>query len=412
MTATTAPTSSSVSGDLDVDVPTVGTRHFGLAVLALGMGGFAIGTTEFVTMGLLPQIATGVDVSIPAAGHVISAYAVGVVVGAPLLAALGARLPRRALLVALMVAFAIGNGLSALAASYEQLVVARFAAGLPHGAYFGVASLVAASMARPSRKGRAVALVMLGLSVANVVGVPAATLLGQALGWRAAFWAVCVLGLLTLALVLWFVPSVPGDAAASGRRELAALAVPQVWLTLLAGAVGFGGMFAVYSYIAPVVTDVGGLGEPSVAVFLLFFGLGMVAGTWLAGIMADWSIFRSLLIGAVGMAGTMLAFWLTAPYGWAALPVAFLITALGSVLVVNLQLRLMDVAGDAQTLGAAMNHASLNTANALGAWLGGLVIAAGWGLRAPALVGLGLSLAGIAILLVSAALHRRAIAPR
>ncbi len=402
---TTAATTDLPADDLDV--PSVTARHFGLAVLALAMGGFAIGTAEFVTMGLLPQIAGGVDVSIPTGGHVISAYAVGVVVGAPVLAFLGARLPRRAMLVALMAAFAVGNGVSALATSYEQLMVARFAAGLPHGAYFGVASLVAASLARPSRKGRAVSQVMLGLSVANVLGVPAATVLGQELGWRAAFWAVSVLALLTLALVTWFVPSVAGDAGASGRRELSAFAVPQVWLTLLAGAVGFGGMFAVYSYIAPVVTDVAGLGERSVPVYLLAFGLGMVAGTWVAGIMADWSIFRSLIIGGTGMAATMLAFWVAAPHGWAALPIVFLITTLGSVLVVNLQLRLMDVAGDAQTLGAAMNHASLNVANALGAWLGGLVIAAGWGLRAPALVGLALSLGGVAILLVSARLHVR-----
>ncbi|WP_242497202.1 MFS transporter [Nocardioides oleivorans] len=404
MTMTTAATTNATD---DLDVATVSARHFGLAVLALAMGGFAIGTTEFVTMGLLPQISAGVGVSIPTGGHVISAYAVGVVVGAPLLAFLGARLPRRALLVALMAAFAVGNGVSALAASYEQLVIARFVAGLPHGAYFGVASLVAASMARPSRKGRAVSQIMLGLSVANVIGVPAATVLGQELGWRAAFWAVSVLAIITLALVTWFVPSVAGDAEASGRRELSAFKLPQVWLTLLAGAVGFGGMFAVYSYIAPVVTDVAGLGERSVPVYLLSFGLGMVAGTWLAGIMADWSIFRSLIIGGSGMAASMLLFWLAAPHGWAALPVVFLITTLGSVLVVNLQLRLMDVAGDAQTLGAAMNHASLNVANALGAWLGGLVIAAGWGLRAPALVGLALSLGGVAILLVSARLHVR-----
>jgi MFS transporter, DHA1 family, inner membrane transport protein len=397
-----------ITADTSVDhTPEVRTPHFALAVLALATGGFAIGTTEFVTMGLLPQISSGVGVSIPTGGHVISAYALGVVVGAPVLAFLGARLPRRGLLLALMVAFAVGNALSALATSYGGLMLARFAAGLPHGAYFGVASLVAASLASPARKGRAVASVMLGLSVANVVGVPAATWMGQHLGWRSAFWAVTALGVVTLALVALFVPSVTGDKDASGRRELRAFALPQVWLTLLAGAIGFGGMFAVYTYIAPTVTDVGGLAESAVPVFLLGFGLGMVAGTWLAGVMADWSIFRSLLIGSVGMAASLLLFWLLAPYGWASLPVVFLITALGSVLVVNLQLRLMDVAGDAQTLGAAMNHASLNVANALGAWLGGLVIAAGAGYRAPALVGVALSVAGLAVLLVSAALHRR-----
>jgi DHA1 family inner membrane transport protein len=407
MTTTAAQTSDVPDLGPGADLPAVRTPHFVLAVLALAMGGFAIGTTEFVTMGLLPQIADGVGVSIPTGGHVISAYALGVVVGAPVLAFLGARLPRRALLVALMGSFAVGNAVSALATSYEALFVARFAAGLPHGAYFGVASLVAASMAPPSRKGRAVSQVMLGLSVANVIGVPVATLMGQSLGWRAAFWAVAALGVLTLALVVRFVPSVPGDSEASGRRELAAFRLPQVWLTLLAGAIGFGGMFAVYSYIAPVVTDVAGLGERSVAVFLLSFGLGMVAGTWVAGVMADWSVFRSLIIGGVGLTATMLLFWLAAPHGWAALPVVFLITVTGSVLVVNLQLRLMDVAGDAQALGAAMNHASLNVANALGAWLGGLVIAAGWGLLAPALVGAVLSLAGVGILLVSARLHVR-----
>src|SRR5215207_5202358 len=188
--------------------------HFALAVLVLAMGGFAIGTTEFVTMGLLPQIADGVDVSIPVAGHVISAYAVGVVIGAPVLAFLGARLPRRGLLVALMVAYAVGNAASAIATSYDVLTLARVATGFPHGAYFGVASLVAASLAPEGRKGRAVAMVMLGLSVANVVGVPAATWLGQHLGWRAAFWAVTGLALVTAALVLTFVPSLPGDPEA------------------------------------------------------------------------------------------------------------------------------------------------------------------------------------------------------
>jgi len=381
--------------------------HFGLAVLALATGGFAIGTSEFVTMGLLPQIAGGVDVSIPMAGHVISAYAVGVVVGAPILAVFGARLPRRALLVALMAAFAVGTAASALASSFGFLTVARFLSGLPHGAYFGVASLVAAGLAAPGRRGRAVALVMLGLSVANVIGVPAATWLGQHLGWRSAYVAVAALGLVTIAMVLAFVPSIPGEPEATGRRELAAFAKPQVWLTLLAGAIGFGGMFAVYSYIAPTVTDVGGLSDSAVPVFLLAFGLGMVAGTWLAGELADWSVFRSLLGSSLGMGVVLVAFAAVIAQGWWALPVVFLISVIASVLVVNLQLRLMTVAGDAETIGAAMNHASLNVANALGAWLGGLVIAAGFGYRAPALVGAVLSLGGLVILVASATLHRR-----
>jgi DHA1 family inner membrane transport protein len=387
--------------------PTARATHFGLAVLALAMGGFVIGTTEFVTMGLLPQIADGVDVSIPRAGTIISAYAVGVVVGAPVLAFFGARLPRRGLLLALVAGLLIFNAASAMATSYHMLTAARFLAGLPHGVYFGVASLLAASLAPPERKGRAVALVMLGLSVANVIGVPAATWLGQQLGWRAAYWAVAGLALVALALIVAFVPTVPGNREATGRRELSAFTKPQVWLTLLAGAIGFGGMFAVYSYIAPTLTDVGGLHESAVPVFLFVFGCGMVAGTWVAGELADWSIFRSLLGSSLAMGAMLLLFALVTPYGWWALPVMFLISVVSSVLVVNLQLRLMDVAGEAQTLGAAMNHASLNVANALGAWLGGLVIAAGHGYRSPALVGVGLSIAGFAVLVASAAVHVR-----
>jgi len=382
-------------------------RHFALAVLALSMGGFTIGTTEFVTMGLIREIAAGVHVSIPSAGHLISAYALGVVVGAPVLAFFGARWPRRGLLLALMTAYGVFNALSAVAAGFGMLLVARFLAGLPHGAYFGVASLVAASLAPAGRKGRAVAMVMIGLSVANVVGVPAATWMGQHLGWRSAFWAVSALALLTMAMVLAFVPGCPGDPEATGRRELRAFAHLQVWLTLLAGAIGFGGMFAVFSYIAPTVTEVGGLGDGAVPVFLLVFGLGMVVGTFAAGELADWSILRSLLGSSLGMGLVLLAFWAVAPYGWWLLPLAFGVTFLGSVLVVNLQLRLMDVAGEAQTLGAAMNHASLNVANALGAWLGGVVIAAGHGFRSPALVGAALCAAGFLVIVLSAAHHVR-----
>ena len=393
-TPTTAPTRN-------------GAAHFTLAVLALALGGFAIGTTEFVTMGLLPQVADGVDISIPQAGHLISAYALGVVVGAPVIAIFGAKLPRRALLVWLMAAYGAFNVLSALATSYGVLFVARFLDGLPHGAFFGVASLVAASLAAPGRAGRAVASVMLGLSVANVVGVPAATWLGQVAGWRAAYLSTAVLAVAAMVMILVFVPSCPGNPEATGRRELAFFRNGQAMLTLLAGAVGFGGLFAVYSYIAPTVTDVGGLPESAVPVFTAAFGVGMVAGTWVAGRLAEWSVFRSLILSGVASFFVMFLVWAVAPFGWALLPAVFLVTAVGSVLVVNLQLRLMSVSGEAQTLGAAMNHASLNIANALGAWLGGLVIAAGYGYRAPALVGAALSVLGIAVLFWSAAVHRR-----
>jgi DHA1 family inner membrane transport protein len=381
-----------------------------VAILALAVGGFAIGTTEFMAMGLLPQVADGVGVSIPTAGHLISAYALGVVVGAPVLAFLGARLPRRGLLVALMVAYAGANALSAVAGSFGLLLLARFLDGVPHGAYFGVASLVAASLAPRGREGRAVAMVMIGLSVANVVGVPAATWMGQHLGWRSAFWIAAALALLTAVLVTALVPSVPGDAEATGRRELSLFARPQAWLTLLAGAIGFGGMFALYSYIAKVVTEVGDLPDGAVPVFLLAFGLGMVAGTYVAGALADWSVFRSLLGSSLAMAVLLLVYAALARAGWYALVPAFLVAMSSSVLVVNLQLRLMSVAGDAQTLGAAMNHSSLNLGNALGAWLGGLVIAAGWGYRAPALVGSVLALLGLVILAISAMAARRATA--
>lgn len=388
-----------------------GGSSLGLALFALAMGGFAIGTTEFVSMGLLPQLANGVGVSIPMAGHAISAYALGVVVGAPVVVVLGARLPRRALLVALMVAFVLGNAATALVSDFESLVVARFVAGLPHGAYFGVASLVATSLAPPHRRGRAVAAVMLGLSVANVVGVPAATWLGQTLGWRSAYWLVAVLGILTLLLVLARIPSLPGDRNATGLRELRALREPQVLLTLLAGAVGFGGLFAMYTFIVPTITEVGGLPEAAAPVFLFVFGLGMVAGTWFAGVLGDWSVFRSLFIGGIGQGALLLVFAVAAGTGWWTLPILFGITATGSILVVNLQLRLMTVAGEAETMGAAMNHASLNVANALGAWLGGMVIAAGWGFRAPSVVGAGLAVVGVLVLGLSAVLHRRGSVP-
>jgi MFS transporter, DHA1 family, inner membrane transport protein len=386
---------------------TLATPRVAVALVALALGGFAIGTTEFVTMGLLPDIAGGVGVDIPTAGHVISAYALGVVVGAPVIAALGARLPRRALLVGLMAAFLAGNALSALAPGSTTLLLARFVSGLPHGAYFGVASLVAASLVPDSLRGRAVSTVMLGLAVANVAGVPAATWLGQTMGWRSAYWAVVVLAALTAAAVLAVVPSSRGDRGATVRSELGALRRPQVLLTLAVATIGFGGMFAVYSYIAPLTTEVTGLSRGAVPWVLLVFGVGGVAGTALGGRLADVALFRSLVGALVAVTVLLALVGPAARTGPTLLIGVFLLSVSTSVLVVCLQLRLMEVAGEAQMLGAALNHSALNAANALGAWLGGVVIAAGLGYTAPSLVGVGLGVLGLVALLASALLRRR-----
>ena len=382
-------------------------RHASLATLALILGGVAIGTTEFVTMGLLPDIAAGVGVDIPSAGHTISAYAAGVVIGAPLLAVLAATWPRKALLIGLMAAFTVGNALSAVAPTYGLLVASRFVAGFPHGAFFGVAALVAVDLARRGQAGRAVGRMMLGIPIANVLGVPGATWLGQNVGWRAAYWLVAVLGIATMALVGYAVPHLPRDRTRTVRNELSALTSLQVWLTLGVGAIGFGGMFAMYSYIAPTVTEVTGLSASAVPVFLLVFGASGLVGNLVAGRLGDWSVIRSLVIGITGLGVGLALFAVAAPYAVPALVMLAFTSVMTAVLVVNLQLRLMQVAGTAQTLAAAGNHAALNLANALGAWLGGAVIAAGYGYRAPSVVGAVLAVLGLGILAVSVLVHRR-----
>jgi DHA1 family inner membrane transport protein len=378
-----------------------------VAALALAIGGFAIGTTEFQTMGILPEVAHGVGVSVPQAGHVISAYALGVVVGVPILSLFGATLPRKGLLLTLMTAYGVCNLLSAAASSYGLLLLARFLDGLPHGAYFGVASLVAASLADPRHRGRAIARVMLGLSVANVLGVPASTWLGEHGGWRAPYVVSALLSALTVALIWRFVPRVAPAEGSSARGEARSFFVnKQVWLTMVAGALGFGGLFATYSYIAKTVTTVAHLSSDWTPVFVLGYGLGMVVGTWLAGELVRWSVLRALVLFSAASVLMMLVFWLVAPVGWLLWPVAFLVAMVGSVVATSMQVRLMDVAGEAVTLGAAMMHAALNIANALGAWIGGVVIDAGYSYRAPALAGAGLAVVGVAILLASVSVHR------
>ena len=374
-------------------------------LLALALGSFGIGTTEFVSMGLLPDIARGIGTSIPVTGHVISAYALGVVVGAPVFAGLGVKMRRRTLLIALMVMFTIGNTLTAFATGYNTLLAARFLAGLPHGAYFGVASVVAAALAGPTRRAWAVARVLLGLTVANVVGVPAATWLGQALGWRSAFIAVGCIGLLTMLALFRWLPSVPADAGSSLRSEVRALGRTQIWLTLGIAAIGFGGMFAVYSYISPTLTNLAGMSAAKVPLVLAVWGVGMVAGNLAGGWLADRGAMRAMAIALVATAASLALFTVTSSNAISATATAFLLGS-GLAIAPALQLRLMDLAPDAQSLTAALMHSAFNAANAIGPWLGGMVLAAGFGWRAPAWVGVALAVAGLAILGASALLQR------
>ncbi|WP_434988946.1 MFS transporter [Xanthomonas melonis] len=382
--------------DTDRSTPRVSRRDYTLILLALAMGGFAIGISEFSTMGLMGQIAQGLQISEPQVGHVISAYALGVVVGAPLLAILGARWPRRTLLLLLMVFYALGNLASALAPSYHAMLVCRFIAGLPHGAYFGVASLVAASISPPDRRATAVGRVLLGLSVALLVGNPLATWLGQIVSWRWAFASVCVIALGTVAAVAVLLPPAPDEPRQQPLRELRAFNRPQVWLALAIGAVGFSGMFCVFSYLAPTLTLVTGLAPAHIPLAMAAFGVGGVLGSILGGWLFDRLQFRAVPVLLVWSILVMLSFPLAARSGgWVFLS----IVAVGTMgaLAPALQTRLMDVAADAQTLAAASNHAAFNTANALGPWLGGMAITAGWGWTSTGYVGAATALGGLLV---------------
>src|SRR5476649_665024 len=344
----------------------------GLADLALAVGGLAIGTGEFASMSILPIVANDLHTSLPDMGHMISAYALGVVIGAPLLTIFFARMPRRLLLVGLMLMFSLGNLMAALSTSYGMLIAARFLAGIPHGAYFGVAALVAASMAEPEKRGQAVSRVMLGLTVANIIGVPMATWLGQGLGWRSAFVAVGAIGLLTMLLV----------------------------------AIGFGGLFAVYTYITPILLEVTKVSPWVISVLLALIGVGMTIGNVVGGWLADrsrlWTIFGMLIWNAV----VLVAFSFTCVNVWAVAVNMFALGA-GIAVVPAVQTRLMDVAGDAQTVAAALNHSSFNIANAIGAWAGGTAISMGLGLRSTGWVGSLLALSGIVVLGISVAVEQR-----
>ncbi len=382
-----------------------------LVHLALAVGGFAIGTTEFATMSLLPYFSHDLSIDAPTAGHVISAYALGVVVGAPLFAVLGANLPRRSLLIGLMAIFAVANGLSALAPTYGWMLLFRFLSGLPHGAYFGMAALVAASLVPPQKRAAAIGRVMLGLTVATIVGVPLANLLGQAIGWRWGFAIVAALAALTALLVALFAPhDRPAAGGGGALRELSAMGRPQIWLTLAIGAIGFGGMFAVYTYLTSTLQQVTHASAAATPIVLMVFGVGMTAGNLVVPRFADRALMPSAGIMLAWSALT-LALYPLAAHSVVGITLDMLAIGFGVALATVLQTRLMDVAGEAQGLAAALNHSAFNVANALGPWLAGLAIAGGYGLPSTGYVGAGLAVAGLVVWALAWAVDRRGQAP-
>jgi DHA1 family inner membrane transport protein len=374
--------------------------HPDLVHFALAVGGFAIGTTEFATMSLLPYFAHDLGISAPVAGHAISAYALGVVLGAPLIAVLAARLSRRTLLVGLMLVFALANGLTGLVPSYHAMLLLRFISGLPHGAYFGVAMLVAASLVPSDKRAQAAARVLMGLTAATIIGVPCANWLGQAIGWRWCFGIVAVLSLLTATLVALFAPRQPPVAGASPLTELAALKNRDVLLTLGVGAIGFGGLFTVYTYLANTLLSVTHVAESIVPLVFAVFGAGMMSGLVIVPRFAHGRLMRTAGWLLLWFAFTLALYSFAVGNIWTITLSVFAI-GLGGALGPILQTRLMDVAGEAQTLAAALNHSAFNVANALGPLLGGIAIAHGYGLASTGLVGSALALAGLMVCAVA-----------
>ncbi|MCT9082819.1 MFS transporter [Streptomyces fulvoviolaceus] len=381
-----------------------------LALLALAVGAFGIGTTEFVMMGLLPDVAADLHISIPEAGHLVSAYALGVVIGAPLLAAVTARMSRRTVLIGLMALFIAGNALSAFAPDYHWLLAARFVSGLPHGAFFGVGAVVATTMVAPERKARSVSLMFLGLTVANIAGVPVATLMGQHLGWRATFLGVSAIGLAAIASLALLIPHDPAHAPAVGLRgELAALRSLPVWLALGTTVAGFGALFSAYSYITPMLTDAAGYADGSVTLLLALFGVGATVGNLAGGRLADHSLRGTLFGGLASLVAVLALFPLLMRAEWSAAVAVVLLGMAAFVTGSPLQMMVMEKASAGPSLASSANQAAFNLANAGGAWIGGLALAAGFGVTSPAVAGAVLAVLGLGVAGVAAMVDRRRV---
>lgn len=381
-----------------------------LALLALAIGAFGIGTTEFVIMGLLPEVAADYGVTIPTAGFLVTGYALGVVLGAPLMTVLGTRISRKRMLMLLMGLFIAGNVISAVAPVFGVMLAGRIVASLAHGAFFGIGAVVAAGLVAPAKKAGAIAMMFTGLTVANVVGVPLGTLVGQNFGWRTTFFVVAGLGVLGLLGIAKLLPEQPRPEGVRLRHELAAFRNVQVLLAMAMTVLGFGGVFAAITYITPMMTDVAGFADTSVTWLLVLFGLGMVGGNLIGGRYADRRLMPMLYVTLGSLAVVLTLFTFTAHNKVAAAVTILLIGALGFATVPPLQKRVLDQAAGAPTLASAVNIGAFNLGNALAAWLGGIVIASGLGYTAPNWVGGALAAAALVLAIVSGSLERRTTA--
>jgi len=379
-----------------------------LGLIALAVGGFGIGLTEFVIMGLLPEVAADFQVGEAAAGWFISGYALSVVVGALLVTAAVSRLPRKPVLAGLLVLFIAGNLLCALSPDYALMMAGRIIAALCHGAFFGIGAVVASDMVAPDRKAGAIAVMFTGLTVANVLGVPLGTLLGQQAGWRSTFWAITAIGVIALIGIMVLVPAIaPAESRHGLRAELRAFRSRQVWLSIAVTILAYGGMFGAFTYIAFTLTDVGGFAASTVPWLLILFGVGLFIGNTLGGKAADRNVDSTLLVVIAALALTLAAFALTATSKPMTIAALLLMGGFGFATVPGLQMRVMKFAWAAPTLASGANIGAFNVGNALGAWLGGVVITAGLGYTSPIWAGAGMTVLGLAVMVFAATDSRR-----
>ncbi|WP_422080006.1 MFS transporter [Ulvibacterium sp.] len=370
------------------------------ALIALAVGGFGIGLTEFVIMGILPDVALGLNISIPQAGHAIAAYALGVVIGAPLFTKMGGKMDSRKTLLLLMTWFALFNSLSGLAENYTTLLISRFLSGLPHGAFFGIGAVVAGRLAKTGKIAQAIAVMFSGLTIANVIGVPIGTYIGHHYDWSASFYMVGIVGLVTMASIYFWMPKLPQLPPVLESNGNKGLKNKELWVLILLTTIGTGGFFAWYSYIAPLITEVAGLGDYVIGYAMIISGLGMVMGNFIGAKMAEWFLpLRAVAVSLSIMVALLIINAIVAMNPYAILIMTFLIGTASFTVATPIQMAIINASKGSEMLGSSMNQSAFNMGNASGAYLAGLPIAYGYGIVYAGLVGAVLAAIGVGIAL-------------